>query len=337
MSKSVTKTSPAPAPPLRQPTLRQLRGFQAVARHASFSQAARELALTQPALSAAIRDMELLLDTVLFERSTHHVALTPAGQALLPQVAWLINSYTHGVTALHRALNHQAATLRVAAVPSAMHLLASPLAEWQLRNPAVALTISDPLNDDLVTGVHTGEIDIGLGTDLDLPAGLDTLPVAKDDLVAVLPRQHRLAQSGRAALRWSDLQGERLALFARGSTYDLAIAMLRQQGIALDGIDRLLYSESLYSLVRGGLAVGVISRLYTFGLPTGGLLVRALGSPVISRRIVLMTRGPEQLRSPVVSDCLAHLARALRSPVSLPVSGSAATPAKPGTDRSQSQ
>jgi LysR family transcriptional regulator, carnitine catabolism transcriptional activator len=299
---------------LRQPSLRQLRAFEAVAHHASFSQAAKSLALTQPALSAAIRDMENLLDAALFERSTHHVSLTTAGQALLPQVVWLINSYTFGVAAMHQALAGEAGKLRVAALPSAMHLLATPLADWYRSHSDVHLTIRDPLNHDLVAGVHTGEIDIGLGTDLDLPSGIDTFAVTKDDLVAVLSRQHRLALRGsRTPLRWSDLQGERLALFDRGSTFDLAMATLRQQGISLDGADRPLYSESLYSLVRSGLAIGLISRLYTHGQPSTGLVIRALGSPAITRRMVLMTRGPARHRSPLVADCLDHLARALRS------------------------
>jgi LysR family transcriptional regulator, carnitine catabolism transcriptional activator len=314
-SKALSRaTEPAPGTPpaLRQPTLRQLRGFQAVARHASFSRAAEALALTQPALSAVIRDLEQLLDVALFERSTHYVALTPAGAALLPHVQWLINSYTHGVADLHRVLAGQAGSLRVAALPSTMHLLAPPLAQWHRRHPDVALSLRDPLNDDLVAALHNGEVDIALGTELDLPPGIDTIAVAHDELVAVLPRRHRLAApSHRAALRWRDLQGERLALFARGSTYDLALATLKQQGVTLEAADRLLYSESLYSLVRSGLAIGLTSRLYTHDLSGGGLCVRALGDPAITRRIVLMVRGPQQLRNPAVTDCLDHLARAL--------------------------
>jgi DNA-binding transcriptional LysR family regulator len=80
--------------------------------------------------------------------------------------------------------------------------------------------VRDPLNDDLIAALHTGEVDIALGTELDLPAGIEAIPVATDELVAVLPRKHRLAQGAPgSALRWRDLQGERLALFARGSTY----------------------------------------------------------------------------------------------------------------------
>ncbi|MFC5521540.1 LysR family transcriptional regulator [Polaromonas jejuensis] len=309
----MTKTSPEPTTRPRQPTLRQLKGFQAVAQHGSFSRAAEALALTQPALSATIRDLELLLDVTLLERSTHHVALTAAGAALQPQVAWLLNSFSQGVSDMHRTLASQARSLRLAALPSTMHLLAPPLAQWQREHPEVTLTVRDPLNDELVAALHTGEVDIALGTELDLPAGIATIPVATDELVALLPRQHRLAQATpESALRWRDLRGERLALFASGSTYDLALATLRQQGVTLDAADRLLYSESLYSLVRSGLAVGVISRLYTHGLHADDLCLRPLGSPAITRRIVLMVRSQPELRRSTVTDCLEHLARALR-------------------------
>lgn len=292
----------------RQPTLRQLRGFLAVAEHGSFSRAAAALSLTQPALSATIRDLEELLDAALLDRSTHHVALTPAGAALQPQAAWLVNGFNQGVDDMHRALGSQSRSLRVAALPSTMHLLA--LAQWHKRHPDVNLTVLDPLNDDLVRALHTGEVDIALGTELDLPAGVEAVPVATDELVAVLPRQHRLAKSA-GKLRWRHLRGERLALFARGSTYELALATLRQQGVALDVADRLLYSESLASLVRSGLAVGVISRLYTHGLTGPGLCVRALEAPTITRRIALMVRGPAAQLRPIVSDCLEHLTGAL--------------------------
>jgi hypothetical protein len=58
--------------------------------------------------------------------------------------------------------------------------------------------------------------------------------------------------------------------------------------------------------------VGVISRLYTHGLHADDLCLRPLGSPAITRRIVLMVRSQPQLRRSTVTDCLEHLARALR-------------------------
>ena len=77
-----TPTAAEPPPAHRAPTLRQLRSFQAVARAMSFRQAAEALSLTQPALSASIRELETVLGTPVLERSTHHVRLTPQGALL---------------------------------------------------------------------------------------------------------------------------------------------------------------------------------------------------------------------------------------------------------------
>ena len=64
-----------------EPDLRQLRYFVVVAEEASFTRAAQRLHLSQPALSAAIRQLERRLGTVLFARTGRQVALTPAGEA----------------------------------------------------------------------------------------------------------------------------------------------------------------------------------------------------------------------------------------------------------------
>lgn len=309
MSKPALPRPSADAVPPRAPTLRQLRGFQAVARHASFRRAAEALSLTQPALSAAIRELEQLLGVAVLERSTHHVGLTPEGALLLPQVEWLLNGYRDGVDGLHRLLAQRSRRLRVAALPSAMHLLAPPLAQWLATQPGVDLRLHDPLNDELVPALQRGEVDLALGVALDLPPEIEAHEVAEDELVAVLPPGHALA--GRARLRWQDLAGERLALFARGSTYELAMGVLRQHGADLERADRLLYSESLYSLVRCGLAVGVISRLYTQTLAPDALVLRPLHAPQIARRVALMVRRASGPRPALVEDCLGHLLAAL--------------------------
>lgn len=301
-----------PRPPARsqQPTLRQLRAFEAVARHRSFRRAADELALSQPALSAAVRDFETLLGGALLERSTHRVALTEAGVSLLPQVQWLLNSFALGVQDLQRTLQRQAQRLRIAALPSAMHHLAPALAKWRALHPEVELAVRDMLQDELVAALHAGEVDLALGAEVDLPDNIVASVIGRDDLVAVLSAQHALA--GRASLRWTELRGERLALFARGSSHDFALAQLRQRGVGVQQASLLAYSESLYSLVRSGLAVGVIFRLYTHSLhDDAGIVVLPLRTPAIDRRIALMAHRHALALSPVVAQCQRHLLAAL--------------------------
>ncbi|MGE8318142.1 MAG: LysR family transcriptional regulator [Comamonas sp.] len=291
---------------LRAPTLRQLRAFLAVAQHGSFSQAAQALALSQPAISASVRELELLLGATLMDRGPHHVALTEAGRTLRDDAAWLVASFDRGVSHMHAQLRNSQQTVRIACLPSAMHLLAPALAQWERQHPEVRVEVSDPLHDELIAGLRGGEVDIGISTELDVPEGLHATPLVEDELVVLLPPGHRLAGTA-GGLRWKALRGERLALFARGSTYELAVATLRQQRIAMEGALRMRYSESLYSLVQSGQAVGVISRLYTQGAATPALQVRPLVAPVISRRLALMLHGEPAVQRPWVAACQAFL------------------------------
>lgn len=298
---------------LHMPSLRQLRAFLAVAESGSFSQAAQQLSLSQPAVSASIRELESLLGARLMDRGPHHMALTEAGRTLLHEAQWLVASFDRGVGRMHAVLAGGQQTVRIACLPSAMHLLAPALAQWQRQQPQhspVRVEISDPLHEELIAQLRGGAVDMGITTELDMPAGLHTTPLMEDELVVLLPPGHRLAQDG-GPLRWRALRGERLALFARGSTYELAVATLRQQRIALDEAMRMRYSESLYSLVQAGHAVGVISRLYTQGVATPALQVRRLTAPVIGRRLALMVNGEPGQQRPPVAACRAFLCERL--------------------------
>ncbi len=123
-----------PEAPHRQPSLRQLRGFVEVARHASFSRAAQALALSQPALSSAIRELEAVLGAPLFDRSTHHVRLTQAGRALYAQAQWMLNTFDEGAQELHRLLHAEAAVVRIGCIPSTMPLIAPC---WPIGSPRI--------------------------------------------------------------------------------------------------------------------------------------------------------------------------------------------------------
>jgi len=299
-------------PASRQPSIRQLRAFRAVARHGSFRAAADALALTQPAVSAAIRELEQLLGAPLFDRSTHNVALTRTGNALLDEAEWVLHGFDQGIAAMHRAVAQQARRVRLATLPSAMHLVAPRVARWRKWTPPVEVELRDVLHEELLAALVAGEIDIGLGTALDLPQGVEAVPLREDPLVAVLSAAHPLA--GRRWLRWRELRDEPLALFAQGSTYELALLALRQAGVSADPAHRLLYSEPLYSLARAGLATGIISRLYTENAPLRGLAVVPLREPLVQRHLVLLRRHRRRPGDALLDRCFDDLVQGIRVP-----------------------
>ena len=296
-----------PRKPLPTPSLRQLSCFKEVATHRSFSRAAQALSMSQPALSSAIRELELLLGITLFDRSTHHVRLTSAGEAVRPQVEWMINNFVQGVEDLQQLLKYQADTIRLACIPSTTHLLTPWLAEWQRSHPMVDLKIQDMRNDDLLTAVANGGADIGLGLEFTVPAAVETQFVTEDEVMAVVPANHRLGK--HTELKWTDLSDEPLVVLARGSTYEMIVSVLEQQGVGISHTETLTYTESMYAMVRSGLRIGLISRLYTHGRLSDDLVTLPLKSPELSRRICLMTRAAtNSRRRAIVQECWDFLA-----------------------------
>ncbi len=293
--------------PQPTPSLRQLSCFKEVATHRSFSRAAQALSMSQPALSSAIRELELLLGITLFDRSTHHVRLTSAGEAVRPQVEWMINNFVQGIEDLQQLLKYQADTIRIACIPSTTHLLTPWLAEWQRTHPMVDLKIQDMRNDDLLASVANGGADIGLGLEFTVPAAVETQFVTEDEVMAVVPANHRLGKLSE--LKWTDLNDEPLAVLARGSTYEMIASVLEQQGVGISHTETLTYTESMYAMVRSGLRIGLISRLYTHGRLNDDLVTLPLKSPELSRRICLMTRAASNSsRRSIVQECWDFLA-----------------------------
>ncbi len=291
--------------PLPTPSLRQLSCFKEVATHRSFSRAAQALSMSQPALSSAIRELETLLGTALFDRSTHHVRLTSAGEAVRPQVEWMINNFVQGVQDLQQLLKYQADTVRISCIPSTTHLLAPWLALWQQSHPMVDLQLHDMRNDDLLASVANGSSDIGLGLEFTVPPSVETQFVTEDEVMAVIPAKHRLAQ--KADLRWSDLSDEPLVVLSRGSTYEMIVSVLEQQGVGTSHTETLSYTESLYALVQSGLRIGLLSRLYTQGHQSDDWVTVPLKGPLLSRRICLMTRAANGSRRAIVQECWDYL------------------------------
>ncbi|RSM98074.1 LysR family transcriptional regulator [Nonomuraea sp. WAC 01424] len=188
---------------------RELEYFIAVADELHFGRAAVRLSIAQPALSKAIRRIEIRLGVVLFIRSSRHVELTPAGEALREHGRHALNAVSVAVQRARRAADVQA-RLRLVLKPGGdAGLLSGILAEYA-RQPAarqVDILFSGPA--DRSDFLRDGRADVGLlyvpFDDLD---GLAHETLHTEDRVAVVPAGHRLA--GHASVRMSDLHGETL-------------------------------------------------------------------------------------------------------------------------------
>jgi DNA-binding transcriptional LysR family regulator len=176
-----------------------LETFLAVADSGSFSRAAEHLHLTQPAVSKRIAALESDLGMALFERVGRHVALTDAGQALLPRARGLLDELEDTRRALTNLSGRVAGRLRIGTSHHiGLHRLPSVLRAYTEDYPDVVLDLHFMDSEAACQAVLRGELELAIVTlPTDPPPRLDCQPVWQDVLQLVAARDHQLARIRR--------------------------------------------------------------------------------------------------------------------------------------------
>ncbi|MDQ6253594.1 LysR family transcriptional regulator [Klebsiella pneumoniae] len=281
-------------------SLKQLQYFVTLAQLRHFTDTASRLAISQPALSSALRQIETVLGGKLVNRTAATVTLTELGAAILPAFSDMQQIVEAGGDG----------TVRIGLVPSVSSLL-FPLLPQTLAEafPRLRIEFHDQTNDALIQALQRGEIDFGIGAiDSSLPAELLVYPLREDPFVAVLHRDDPLA--AQAHLPWKQLVGRDIAVFSKGNIQRLVAALVESHRLTLTTRYQVDYIETLYGLVRSRLAVAILPALYTTHLQDPALRVAHLQQPALARTVALM-RGPQAL-PPLIEDCFSLLQAALR-------------------------
>jgi DNA-binding transcriptional LysR family regulator len=225
---------------------RELEYFVAVAEELHFGRAAERLSIAQPALSKAIRRIELRLGEQLFERTSRHVALTPSGVALRDHGRSALEAVNLAVCSARRAAEVDV-PLRLVVKPGGdADLLPGILDQYATRSEARDVEILFGTIGDRGRQLLDGRADVAiLYLPLDDPLiGLGYRPLLTLEPVAIVAREHRLAR--RVAIEMSDLQGETLP---------------RWQGLGEDGEGpEVADAAQLAHLVALGRCVAVLPR-----------------------------------------------------------------------------
>lgn len=199
--------------PLGDVQLREVRYFLAVAEALSFRRAAAALHLTPPALSQAIRKLERKLGVVLFERSTRHVALSPAGTELLAEArrlaaaAELFDQRGSSASADDGHSAGQRRPLVRVNLPSEANTTGrAVIAAMIEHDPAVTVVRSSMGSAEAVEALAAHRLDAAVGRAWTPGEAVASELIRREPLVVFAPPHHRLA--GRPAVRLSDLDGE---------------------------------------------------------------------------------------------------------------------------------
>lgn len=180
--------------------LRHLRYFAAVAAHGSFSRAAQNLHLTQPALSRQVKDLEDELGVALFVRGKNAVTLTAAGELFYEEARDLLARADQAILRVRGEA--QSEVLRVGYVPSlTTRVMAGALEKFQAASPRVRIELVDLAPREMVTLAKEGRLDLLIapsGIEADVPE-FHWSELRRMSLVLVMPATHPLAKLKKIA------------------------------------------------------------------------------------------------------------------------------------------
>lgn len=285
-------------------TPHQLACFLAVADARSFSEAARRLGLSQPALSRTVRLLEEALGARLFDRDTRNVALTPVGAELRPIAERLQAEFGGAFGELARFVAGGRGRVAVAALPSiAAMLLPSAIAAFSAERPDVDVLIEDGLSGSVLDAVRDGRAEIGLTVQPSPSAQLDYRPLLSDAFGLVCRDGDPLA--ARDAQPWSAFAGRPFIAMAPGSSVRrMTDSVFLQAGLAVRPLFQCAFLGTTGRLVAAGLGIAALPRLTLPLAAAPGLAWRPLTQPATRRQMGVVTRANRTL-SPAAAALLA--------------------------------
>ena len=289
-----------------RPTLRQLEYIVAVADKRHFGRAAEACFVTQPGLSAQVRELESLLDIQIFERHSRRVLVTPAGAGLVERARKILVEVDELVEAARVAQQPLCGELRLGVIPTvAPYLLPRVLPKMRKKHTELRLLLREDHTARIVVELEAGRLDVLL---LALEAELgkaQTFPLFRDDFLAVMPIDHPLAR--KRSLRQEDLNGEQVLLLEDGHCLrDQALAVCSAQGASELGDFRATSLSTLTQMVTGGDVMTLLPEL-ALDVETRGrrdLAVRPFRPPAPHRTIGLAWRpsSPRQEEFRALAD-----------------------------------
>ncbi len=270
--------------------LADLRAFVAVAKLGSFSAAAGELHISQPALSRRIEKLESALGVRLFHRTTRKVDLTTIGREFSYRASELLNGLEQSLIGIRDVATRVTGEVTLACMPSSVRFfLPEFLMRFHRLYPSIIVRIIDQGTTDVLATIARSEADFGLSYIGTQEPNLEFTPILREDYVLACRSDHPLA--GKAKVSWAELQAYDFMTVTKASQNRLLLDMaLTNVSARPRWFCEAQHVSTLVNLVEAGMGIAAVPRL---AMPPAGhptLISVPLEKPTISRTIGLIRR-----------------------------------------------
>jgi len=264
--------------------------FLAIADQGRFGKAARQLHITQTALTRRLQNFEALLGVKLVERTTRSVALTQIGRAFLPQARRLLTDLTAALVEIRETGKAQRGDLTIACVPTVgVQYLPRIIQAYSARHPSNRIKILDHASSGVADAVLRREAEFGIHIAGPHHPELVSLPFLEDRFVLICRDDHPLAK--RKRLTWRQLESHPLIFVgAESGNRPLLDSALAAQRPRLHAHYEVQRSSTAVGLVAAGVAAAIVPSLAIQNGAYPRIRLVPVAEPVIARTLVLVTR-----------------------------------------------
>jgi DNA-binding transcriptional LysR family regulator len=276
---------------MRHATLRQLRVFSTVARTLSFSAAARELHLTQPAVSIQVKQLEGHAGLPLFEQIGKKVFLTEAGRELARYAAGVTDLLREAEDTLAALRGVRGGVLKIGVVSTAKYFAPTLLAEFTRAHPDVRIKLAVSNREDVVASLASNEVDVAIMGRPPRELATADEPFASHPHAIIAAPDHPLAAKRRIPL--ARLAGEHFLIREPGSgTRGSMERVFADHGLAIAASMEMSSNETIKQAVMAGMGISFLS-LHTVGLELEAkrlVILDVAGLPVVRQWHVIHLR-----------------------------------------------
>jgi DNA-binding transcriptional LysR family regulator len=240
--------------------LRSLRYFVMLAEELHFGRAARRLAITQPPLSIAIRNLENELGVQLLLRDRRRVALTEPGRAFLDQARVVLARASDAIETARAASRGEVGRLAIGFMSASIYtVLPLILREFASSHPGVRLELRELTLPQQFAALEKGDIHVGFIRPQPMEAEFSSAILLQEPLVAALPSGHLLTRNRR--VRAQSLAREPFVMFQRSPglvLHDIVLKFCLQQGFSPHVVQEASQTHAVIGLVSAGIGVALV-------------------------------------------------------------------------------
>jgi DNA-binding transcriptional LysR family regulator len=243
---------------MRRLTLRQFRVFEAVARHLSFSRAAEELHLSQPAVSMQVRGIETILGLRLTEQLGKKIFLTEAGREVL-HASQAITARLDDLQAnLAQLRGMESGRLNIAVTSTVNAVATDILARFRSRHPGVSIHLDVSNRAEVLDLLASNRTDLAIMGQVPENLGLEATRFMDNPLVVIAPPDHPLTR--RKGVSVEELAAESFLVREAGSgTRGAMERFFAARGLEIHSSMEMSSNEAVKQAVQAGLGLGILS------------------------------------------------------------------------------